>query len=72
MLQPKGPTSSHADILGGALVFQGTREPVQTLPDSMIDGFTVQEFLAYFPSVRREDAVEFLNSRAGMSGEDPS
>ena len=46
--------------MGGAVVFHGTRVPVQTLLDYLNDGFTVEEFITFFPSVRREDAEEFL------------
>ena len=42
------------------LVFQGTRVPAQTLLDYLNDGFTVEQFLEYFPSVKKGDAVEFL------------
>jgi len=54
------PISSNPHILGGALVFQGTRVPVQTLLDYLSDDFSLDEFLVNFPSVRREDAEEFL------------
>lgn len=54
------PISSHPDVLGGAVVFHGTRVPVQTLLDYLQDNFSIEEFLENFPSVRREDAVEFL------------
>jgi uncharacterized protein (DUF433 family) len=49
------------EILGGTLVFQGTRVPAQTLLDYRADGFSLDEFLALFPSVRREDAMLFLS-----------
>ena len=54
------PISSHPHVLGGVVVFQGTRVPVQTLLDYLEDGFSVEQFVAFFPSVRREDAEEFL------------
>ncbi|MDA0765214.1 MAG: DUF433 domain-containing protein [Verrucomicrobia bacterium] len=54
------PISSSPKILGGALVFAGTRVPVQTLLDYLNDGFTVAEFLEFFPSVTQADAEEFL------------
>jgi uncharacterized protein (DUF433 family) len=47
-------------VLGGTLVFRGTRVPAQTLLDYLNDGFDVNQFLEFFPSVRREDAEEFL------------
>jgi len=54
------PVSSSPKILGGTLVFRGTRVPAQTLLDYLNDGFTVAEFLASFPSVQEDDAREFL------------
>ena len=41
-------------------MFTGTRVQAQTLLDYLNDGFTIDEFLEYFPSVTREDADEFL------------
>ena len=41
-------------------MFSGTRVPVQTLLDYFNDGFTLSEFLEYFPSVKKADAEEFL------------
>ena len=46
--------------MGGVVVFHGTRVPVQTRLDYLEDGFSIEEFVAFFPSVRREDAEEFL------------
>lgn len=54
------PISSDPDVMGGTVVFQGTRVPVQTLLDYLSDGFTVEEFLENFPSVRGDDARAFL------------
>jgi uncharacterized protein (DUF433 family) len=52
--------SRDPDIMGGAPVFAGTRVPVQTLFDYLEAGDTIDEFLAGFPSVKREQAVAFL------------
>jgi uncharacterized protein (DUF433 family) len=46
--------------MGGVVVFTGTRVPVQNLLDYLADGYSVEQFVAFFPSVRREDAEEFL------------
>ena len=54
------PVSSHPAILGGTLVFRGTRVPVQSLLDYRQDGFTVEQFVNYFPTVKAEDAHAFL------------
>ena len=55
------PVISSPKILAGTLVFRGTRVPAQTLLDYLEDGFTVDEFLEYFPSVQQEDARAFLD-----------
>ena len=48
------------DVMGGAVVFAGTRVPVQTLLDYLEAGETLPDFLDGFPSVRREQVVAFL------------
>ena len=52
---------SDAGILGGTPVFVGTRVPVQTLVDYLEGGYSVDEFLDNFPSVRREQVNAFLD-----------
>lgn len=54
------PVTSSPQVLGGTLVFRHTRVPAQTLLDYQNDGFSLEQFLEFFPSVRREDAEEFL------------
>ncbi|OYV05154.1 MAG: hypothetical protein CFE26_13080 [Verrucomicrobiales bacterium VVV1] len=49
--------------MGGTLVFRGTRVPAQSLLDYLNDGFSVDDFIAYFPSVKKDDALEFLRTR---------
>ena len=51
---------SSPDILGGTPVFIGTRVPVKNLTDYIEAGDTLNEFLEDFPSVSREQAVEFV------------
>jgi len=48
------------DILSGTPVFAGTRVPVQALIDYLEGGETIDDFLAGFPTVRREQVVAFL------------
>jgi uncharacterized protein (DUF433 family) len=45
--------------VGGAWVFRGTRVPVKALFENLESGARVDEFLAWFPGVTREqvDAV---------------
>ena len=48
------------DILGGTPVFAGTRVPIQTLLDYLEAGDRLDDFLDQFPTVKREQAVAFL------------
>jgi uncharacterized protein (DUF433 family) len=55
------PVHSDPEILGGKLVFQGTRVPAQALLDYLIDGFSLDQFIEFFPSVKKKDAEAFLS-----------
>ena len=48
------------EIQGGAPVFRGTRVPVKNLFDCLEAGDSLDQFLASFPSVTREQAVAAL------------
>ena len=54
------PVCSDPELMGGTLVFRGTRVPAQTLLDYFQDGYDLRGFLEEFPSVNRADAGEFL------------
>jgi len=47
-------------IMHGTPCFAGTRVPVQTLLDYIEDGDTLDSFLRDFSTVRREQAITFL------------
>ena len=59
------PVHSDPELMGGTLVFCGTRVPAQTLLDYLDDGFSLEEFLEMFPSVKPEDVREFLQLARG-------
>lgn len=46
--------------MGGTPVFVGTRVPVQTLLDYIESGESIDDFLAGFPSVSRDQIISFL------------
>ena len=48
------------DILGGTPVFAGTRVPVRILLEHFEAGDSLAEFLADYPSVSKEQAVDFI------------
>jgi uncharacterized protein (DUF433 family) len=52
--------SCNPEVMGGTPVFSGTRVPVQTLLDYLESGESIDDFLAGFPSVNREQVIEFL------------
>lgn len=54
------PVQQSDDILGGTLVFAGTRVPVHTLIDYLSAGDTIDDFLDDFPTVSREQAIQVL------------
>jgi uncharacterized protein (DUF433 family) len=52
--------SRNPEVMGGTPVFAGTRVPVQTLLDYLEAGDSIDEFLDGFPSVTREQVIDFL------------
>ncbi len=52
--------SRNPKVMGGTAVFSGTRVPVQTLLDYLESGESIDDFLAGFPSVNREQVIAFL------------
>jgi uncharacterized protein (DUF433 family) len=48
------------DRLSGQPCFKGTRVPIQALIDHFEDNGTLGEFLEGFPSVTREQAIQFI------------
>lgn len=51
----------HPEIQSGAPVFYNTRVPIRGLFDYLKGGHTIDEFLDDFPSVKREQAIAFLD-----------
>jgi uncharacterized protein (DUF433 family) len=54
------PVHSDPEIMGGTLVFVGTRVPAQTMLDYLSRGKSLEDFLDDFPTVHRDEATEFL------------
>jgi len=62
-----GPiVTSSPDVLSGTPVFAGTRVPVQALIDYLEGGETIEDFLAGFPTVKREQVVAFLEAATAL------
>jgi len=51
------PFTTNPDVMGGRLVFRGTRIPVEVLFENLADGMSLDEILDAYPALNREDAV---------------
>lgn len=56
----KALINRNPNILGGTPVFMGTRVPVNILIDHLLGGYTLNYFLDQYPTVSREQAVQFF------------
>jgi uncharacterized protein (DUF433 family) len=48
------------EILGGRPVFRGTRVPVEVLFENLEDGLSINEIIASYPSLNKEDVIACL------------
>lgn len=46
--------AQHPEVMSGALVFKGTRVPVQTFFDHLDHGGTLEQFLDWYDGVTRQ------------------
>jgi uncharacterized protein (DUF433 family) len=60
MALPKLLITRSDEVVSGAVVFGGTRVPVETLLDYLEEGDTLDHFLEDFPTVSREHALAVL------------
>jgi uncharacterized protein (DUF433 family) len=60
VVETRLPITVDPEVLRGTPAFRGTRVPVQTLVDYILDGETLETFLHSFPTVKRDDAVRLL------------
>ena len=61
------PVHSDPEIMGGTVVFVGTRVPLRNLIDYLADGnYTMDQFLDDFPSVSLEQAIAVLETASEM------
>jgi uncharacterized protein (DUF433 family) len=54
--------SVNPKVMHGAACFAGTRVTVQTLFDHLEAGYTIDGFLEQFPTVRREQVMQLLDT----------
>ena len=55
------PISIDPEVMSGTPVFEGTRVPVDALLNNLAAGVSLDEFLANFRTVRRDQALAVLN-----------
>ncbi len=58
----------HSDsrILGGEVVFKGTRVPLRNLMDYLEAGYSIDDFADHFPSVTEQQAVRGLEEAKSL------
>lgn len=56
--------SRNPRVMNGALVFKGTRVPVEILIEHLAAGDSLDDFLDGFPGVSREQAIAYLEMAA--------
>jgi uncharacterized protein (DUF433 family) len=54
------PISKNANVMHGQPCFSGTRVLVQTLFDHLEAGYSIDEFLTQFPTVKREQITQLF------------
>jgi uncharacterized protein (DUF433 family) len=59
-MRPEDVFSSDPETMSGALVFRGTRVPVEALFENLAGGLSLDEFLDNFPTVQRSQAEAAL------------
>ncbi|MBK9155722.1 MAG: DUF433 domain-containing protein [Chloracidobacterium sp.] len=57
------PITVDREIMSGAPVFTGTRVPVSALLENLEAGVSLDEFLENFPTVSREQVIEYLKNQ---------
>ena len=56
----EGVVTIDKEVMLGTPCFAHTRGPVQTLIDFLETGETIDDFLAVYPSIHRQDVFSFL------------
>ena len=65
--------SSDPDVMGGRLVFRGTRIPVEVLFENLADGMSLDEIVDAYPGLPRENAAAAIElAAAAIEKVDPS
>lgn len=62
--------SRNAKVCGGETVIKGTRVPVRTILASLVEGASVEEILADFPTLGERDVRAVIAFAAASAEED--
>lgn len=65
-MAPFSDIQSDRGILGGTPVFAGTRVPAQTFLDYIEAGYSIDEYLEEFPTVKKKQVIRFLQELRGQ------
>ena len=60
----ESPFSSNPEVMGGRLVFRGTRIPVEVLFENLADGMSLDDILDAYPGLPRDSAVAAIELAA--------
>ena len=58
------------DVMGGRACLRGMRVTVATIVDQIAEGFTIDEVLAEYPYLEREDVRQALSYAAWLAREE--
>lgn len=56
------PITIDPEIHSGTPVFRGTRVPIQVLFGNLAHGYSLDDILDNYPSIKREDAIKLLEA----------
>lgn len=65
----KDSIERHPEKVSGQWVFRGTRVPLTALFENLRDGATIDQFLEWFPGVKREHVVAVLEHEMATLGD---
>lgn len=63
---PQSVVSCNPEVMGGTPVFRGTRVPVQTFVEYLESSQSIDDFLEGFPTIKREQAIAFLEQARNL------
>jgi uncharacterized protein (DUF433 family) len=64
--------TSNPNVMHGTPCFAGTRVAVQTLFDHLEAGYSIDEFLTEFPTVKREQVIGLLEQSKEQAAQSAS